>query len=131
MFAVVDVPLEAKSIQQVFKLDVIGLVEVGQEAVKQFAAAHTRSRLHGAGEIDVHNLRHNLLIINRRAQFSSPSFLSVWGTGEKFPVPAGKFARYIRVCQSYGSNTVLFCPKIFHNSSEHPNIRLLFVLLHF
>ena len=75
MLAVVDVPLEAESIKQVLKLEIICLVEVGQEAMEELAAAHPRGWFDRSGKIDVNNLRHHLLVVNRRAQFFVlPSF---------------------------------------------------------
>ena len=65
--AIVDIPLQAELVHIGFDFRG-GPVKVGQEAMHQFSAAHSGSRLNGPGQIDEDDFAHYFLIIDSAAQ---------------------------------------------------------------
>ena len=67
VLAIVDVPLKAELVDVRPDLGA-RTIQVSQEAVHQFAAAHSGSGLFGAGQVHEYDFAHYFLIIDSAAQ---------------------------------------------------------------
>ncbi len=110
VLAVMDVPLKTKSIQQVLELEVIGLVQVGQEAVEKFTTAHPGGGFCGAGKINVNNLRHHLLIIDSRAQFLVLPFFDIGESRLKISGAPRNLLAILNFAEAKGQIMSVFVP---------------------
>ena len=59
-----DVPLQAQGVDEVTGFGVRRFVEFRQETMEKLAATHSGGRFGWTRDVDVHDLRHKLLILD-------------------------------------------------------------------